>query len=55
MDLENDFIKTLDAYMKLAKSYMELEQKYLDLQKENERLRYQASEYKQSMIGGMFK
>lgn len=54
MDFENDFVKAMDAYMKLLKSYLELEQKYFDLQKENERLRYQASEYRQSMIGGIF-
>ena len=52
---EEDFYAILDGYMKVVKSYMELEQKYFDLQKENDELRCRASEYKQSMIGGMFR
>lgn len=52
---KENFYTALDAYMKLAKSYMELEQKYFDLQKENDELRHKVSEYKQSMIGGMFR
>lgn len=51
---EEDFYTVLDAYMKLVKAYMDLEQKYFELQKENDKLRWKASEYRQSMIGGMF-
>lgn len=52
---EENFYTALDAYMKLIKAYMDLEQKYFELQKENDKLRCKASEYRQSMIGGMFK
>lgn len=52
--MDKKLIEMIDDYFKLLKRYQELEQKYFDLQKENEELRYKVSEYRQSMIGGMF-
>lgn len=52
--MDENLVEMIDAYFKLLKKYQELEQKYFDLQKENEKLRYKASEYRQAMFGGMF-